>query len=330
MSMILVTGAAGFIGSHLCEALLREGSDVIALDNFNDFYSPRIKWDNMEQVMETARNTHKLCVLEQGDLLDVQFLHSLMNHYRIDAVVHLAAYAGVRPSIAQPRLYTQVNVEGTVNLLEEMKEWKIKRFVFASSSSVYGNATKMPFSETDRVDQPISIYAATKKAAELICYTYCHLYGIATACLRLFTVCGPRQRPDLAIHTFVRSISEGKPIRCYGDGSTQRDYTYIDDIVDGIRKALQWTEEHKAVYEIFNLGNSQTISLSELIAIIEEVVGKRASIERLPLQPGDVLRTYADISHATQVLGYQPKASARDGVQAFYRWYEEKKELLDE
>ena len=331
MSTILVTGGAGFIGSHICEALLRRKDSVIALDNFNDFYDPRIKRRNVAEAKETAEKEHASFIVEEGDIQDTDFLEQVFTAHPIDGVIHMAAYAGVRPSIMNPRLYTQVNVLGTISLLEAMKERAIKRYIFASSSSVYGNNKKIPFSESDPVDKAISPYAATKKAGEVICYTYHHLYHINTACLRLFTVYGPRQRPDLAIHKFTRMIMEGKPIPFYGDGSTRRDYTYIDDIVDGVVKAWDWTNTRELRYDIFNLGNSQTVTLIELVKTIENVLGRKAIIQRLPKQPGDVECTFADISHAQEILGYIPHTNLEEGVRQFFLWWQKtRKDILYE
>ncbi|MEA5032163.1 MAG: GDP-mannose 4,6-dehydratase [Sphaerochaeta sp.] len=318
MSTILVTGGAGFIGSHVCEALLHRGDTVIALDNFNEYYDPQIKRRNIGEIQVNATDMHIRFHVVEGDIRDVVFLEYVFSKYNINAVIHLAAYAGVRPSIENPQLYTEVNVLGTVNILEAMKKHNVKRHVFASSSSVYGNNKKIPFSEADPVDHAISPYAATKKAGEIMCHTYHHLYAINTACLRFFTVYGPRQRPDLAIHKFTRLIMEGKPIPFYGDGTMRRDHTYIDDIVDGVVKALDWTFSNELRYDIFNLGNSQTISLSELVQTIERVVGKKAILNRLPQPPGDVDCTYADISHARKVLGFKPEISIISGIARFY------------
>lgn len=314
MSAILVTGGAGFIGSHVCEALLRRGETVVALDSFNDFYDPKMKENNLAEVAKTAQE----CALvrgmadwsnfstERGDIRDREFLQEVFARHTFSAVIHLAAYAGVRPSIENPRLYVDVNVLGTTNLLEVMRSYEIKRHVFASSSSVYGNNRKVPFSESDPVDRAISPYAATKKAGEVLCYTYHHLYDIRTACLRFFTVYGPRQRPDLAIAKFTRLIREEKPIPVYGDGSMRRDHTHVLDVTDGVLRALDWTDSAENRYDIFNLGNSRTVTLSDLIAWIEGEVGKKAIIDRLPQPPGDVDCTYADVSHAEEILGYQP------------------------
>lgn len=318
MNTVLVTGAAGFIGSHVCEALLRQGNAVVGLDNFNDFYDPAVKWRNIGEVKETVKVRQVPFLLAKGDIRDTEFLDRVFLDHNLDAVIHLAACAGVRPSIENPRLYTEVNVLGTVNLLECMKSHGVKRHVFASSSSVYGNNRKVPFSESDPVDRAISPYAATKRAGEILCHVYYHLYAISTACLRFFTVYGPRQRPDLAIHKFTRLVMEGKPIPLYGDGSMRRDHTHVDDVVDGVLSALAWTEGELPKYDTFNLGNSKTVALAELVCMIETVLGKKAVVERLPQPPGDVDCTYADISHAKEVLGYEPKMEIQKGIGEFY------------
>jgi UDP-glucuronate 4-epimerase len=309
---ILVTGGAGFIGSHLVDRLLAEGHRVVCLDNFDDFYDPALKRRNLTD----ARKDSKFRLV-MGDLREEGILKRILEEEKVEMVAHLAARAGVRPSIEQPLLYADVNIRGTLNLLEACKKYKIRRLVFASSSSVYGNNPKVPFAEDDPVDNPISPYAATKKAAELICHTYHHLYGMDIACLRYFTVYGPRQRPEMAIHQFSRLIHRGKKVSLFGDGSSRRDYTYVDDAIDGTMGAL--FREHG--YEIYNIGESQTTSLSELVQLIEEQMGKRAQVEYLPAQPGDVERTYADIRKARDRLGYQPKINMREGISRFVRWY---------
>ena len=309
---ILVTGGAGFIGSHLVDRLLAEGHRVVCLDNFDDFYDPALKRRNLTD----ARRDSKFRLVE-GDLRDEGILNRILEEDKVEIVAHLAARAGVRPSIEQPLLYADVNIRGTLGLLEACKKYKIRRLVFASSSSVYGNNPKVPFAEDDPVDNPISPYAATKKAAELICHTYHHLYGMDIACLRYFTVYGPRQRPEMAIHQFSRLIHRGKKVSLFGDGSSRRDYTYVDDAIDGTMGAL--FREHG--YEIYNIGESQTTSLSELVQWIEEQMGKRAQVEYLPAQPGDVERTYADIRKARERLGYHPKINMREGISRFVRWY---------
>lgn len=308
---ILVTGAAGFIGSHLSEALLARGHRVIGVDNFDAFYDPAVKRRN---VAESLKNPNFSLV--EADIRDQAAMDRVFNQ-KIDAVIHLAARAGVRPSIENPVLYHDVNVNGTCVLLEAARKQGCKRFLFASSSSVYGDNEKVPFSETDNVDHPISPYAATKRAGELLCHTYHHLYGMNIFCLRFFTVYGARQRPDLAIHKFTRLIDSGQSIPVFGDGSMMRDHTYIDDILGGVLGAL----EHCQGYGIYNLGESRPISLSDLIAAIENALGKKAQIQRLPPQPGDVQRTFADVSRAQADLGYQPKTHLADGLRRFVAWY---------
>ncbi len=321
----LVTGGAGFIGSHVCEILLRTGNRVISVDNFNDLYTPAYKRENISEVTHTAKALGAGFRSVEGDIRDISLLESVFNENKPDTVLHLAACAGVRPSIADPLLYASVNIMGTINMLECVKRHGVKSFVFASSSSVYGNNETIPYSEADAADQPISPYAATKRAGELLCHTYSHLYKVNTACLRFFTVYGPRQRPDLAIYKFVKLISEGRSVPFFGDGSTERDYTYIDDISEGVLKAAYWTTEGSGKYAIFNLGESQTISLTEMVTVLEETLGKRAVLDRQPLQPGDVKRTCADISSAAQILGYAPKTSFPEGIRQFVRWYNKKR-----
>ncbi|MEJ2701500.1 MAG: GDP-mannose 4,6-dehydratase [Sedimentisphaerales bacterium] len=307
---ILVTGAAGFIGSHLCERLLGDGRAVIGVDSFDSFYDPRIKRRNIEDCLKNENFQ-----LVEADIRD----HDAMDRAvgaGVDVIVHLAARAGVRPSIAQPLLYADVNINGTMVLLEAAKKYNIKRFIFASSSSVYGNNEKVPFSEEDNVDFPISPYAATKKAGELICHTYHHLYDISITCLRFFTVYGPRQRPDLAIHKFVRLIEEGESIPVFGDGSMMRDFTYIDDIIDGAVAAMERCDG----FHVYNLGESQPIAVNDLIAEIENALGKKAVKEYLPPQPGDVERTYADVTMAVRDLDYKPSAPLQVGLAKFTTW----------
>ena len=306
----VVTGAAGFIGSHLTERLLKDGWTVLGIDCFDPFYDPQIKRRNIAGALEND-NFH----LVEADIRDKAAMSEAIDD-SVDVVVHLAARAGVRPSIEEPALYTDVNINGTVVLLEIARERGIKKFVFASSSSVYGNNKKVPFSETDNVDFPISPYAATKKAGELICHTYHHLYGIDMACLRFFTVYGPRQRPDLAIHKFARLIENGQPIPVYGDGSMRRDFTYIKDIVDGIVASI----DRCAGYEIYNLGESRPISVADLIAEIEKALGKEAIKDFQPTQPGDVNQTYADVTKAQEKLDYNPSTDIPTGLAHFVRW----------
>ena len=320
---ILVTGGAGFIGSHLCERLVATGHDLIVIDNFNDFYDPALKRRNIGEVAAAAAAAGRDFILCEGDIRDGAFVAALFAQEAPDAVIHLAAAAGVRPSIERPLFYEEVNVRGTMHLLEAARTAGVRPFVFASSSSVYGNSPKVPFAESDPVDHPISPYAATKKAGELVCHTYHHLYGMNIACLRFFTVYGPRQRPDLAISKFTRLILEGKSIPFYGDGSTSRDYTYVDDIVAGVERALGWACGDGRRFDIFNLGESQPVELSRLLAIIEAETGEKARIEWLPPQAGDVERTYADITKSSAVLGYRPQTTIEDGIRAFVRWYRE-------
>jgi UDP-glucuronate 4-epimerase len=309
---ILVTGGAGFIGSHLVERLLREGHQVVCLDNFDDFYDPALKRRNLAAPLQD-----RAFRLVEGDLRHEGALKKILASGRIDGVAHLAARAGVRPSVQNPALYADVNIRGTIHLLEACRESGVRRFLFASSSSVYGNSSQVPFSEDDPVNHPISPYAATKKAGELLCHTYHYLYGVDIACLRYFTVYGPRQRPEMAIHHFTRCIHEGRKISLFGDGSSRRDYTYIDDAVDGTVRALF----NKHGFEIYNIGESQTISLMELIRAIEKGVGKKAILEHLPEQPGDVRQTFADIRKAREKLGYDPRTRIQEGLSRFVRWY---------
>jgi len=306
----IVTGAAGFIGSHLCQRLLGKGWDVVGIDNFDDFYDPKIKRNNIKGCLQNKRFR-----LVEADIRDATSMDKTAGE-GADIVVHLAARAGVRPSIAQPALYADVNVNGTVTLLEAARKNGIKKFVFGSSSSVYGNNRKVPFSEEDSVDFPISPYAATKKAGELICHTYHHLYGISVTCLRYFTVYGPRQRPDLAIHKFARLIEQGRPIQVYSDGSMMRDFTYIDDIIDGTVAGINKC----AGYNIYNLGESRPITVNELIIELEKALGKKAAKEYLPLQPGDVVQTYADVTKAGRDLGYAPNTDISVGLKRFVEW----------
>src|SRR5512139_2564088 len=307
MSTILVTGGAGFIGSHLCELLLGDGVHVIGLDNFDSFYDPNIKIKNIEVI---ANKFPKLFELVTGDIRNPQHLKEIFQKNKVDFVIHLAARAGVRPSISDPLLYQDVNIRGTNVLLEACKEHGIKNFIFASSSSVYGENQRVPFTEKDLDIQPISPYGATKRAGELLCYSYHHLYGMNIACLRIFTAYGPRQRPEMAIHKFTRLIDQGEKIPMYGDGSSRRDYTYIDDLIEGILGVIH---NHEG-YELYNLGESQATSLNELIRLIEEAYGKKANIEMLDPQLGDVSVTYADITKAKQMLKYQPRVKMREGI----------------
>ena len=306
----LITGAAGFIGSHLCERLLNDGWIVAGVDNFDDFYDPQIKRRNIDSCLK-----NKNFQLAEADIRDSAVMDKAISD-GVEVIVHLAAKVGVRPSIAQPLLYADVNVNGTLVLLEAAKKHKTNKFIFGSSSSVYGNNKKVPFSEDDNVDFPISPYAATKKTGELICHTYHHLYGISVTCLRFFTVYGPRQRPDLAIHKFAKLIEQDKPIPVYGDGTMMRDFTYIGDIINGVVPAM-----HKCSgFNIYNLGESSPITVNDLVAQIERALGKKAKKEYLPPQPGDVERTYADVTKAVKELGYKPKTTIQAGLAEFVKW----------
>ena len=313
---ILVTGAAGFIGSHLCERLVSQKAVVTGLDNFDSFYSRGIKESNVSALL-----SGKLFNLVEGDIRDSTCVESVIKKEKPCIIVHLAAKAGVRPSIEDPVGYQDVNINGTVVLLEAAKKFNIRNFIFASSSSVYGNNEKVPFAETDNVDFPISPYAATKKAGELICHTYSHLYDINMTCLRFFTVYGPRQRPDLAIHKFASLIEADKPIPVFGDGSMRRDFTYIDDIIDGVIGAMQNCKG----YEIYNLGESRPVRLDVLIAEIEKALGKKAVIDRFPMQAGDVIQTYADVTKAKEKFGYEPKTDLKTGLKEFVKWLRQTK-----
>jgi UDP-glucuronate 4-epimerase len=311
---ILLTGAAGFIGSHTAEALLARGDEVVGLDNFNGFYDPSLKRRNAAAVQRTGGERFRLV---EGDITDEGLLDSLFARERLDASVHLAAWAGVRPSIQRPEIYADVNVRGTVNLLERARRHRVMRFVFASSSSVYGGRSEVPFRETDPVDRPISPYAATKKAGEVLCYTWHHLHGLHVSALRYFTVYGPRQRPEMAIHKFTTMMARGEAIPMFGDGSTARDYTYIDDIVRGTVAALDRCEG----YEIYNLGEERTTTLRELIELLGRALGVEPRIRPEPNQPGDVPITFADVSKARARLGYQPTTPVEEGVRRFVEWF---------
>ncbi len=311
---ILITGGAGFIGSHLATHLLREGEwDVTIFDDLNDFYSPDIKRANLDAV----RSVGELRFVE-GDIRRTEDLRPVFDETSFECIVHLAARAGVRPSLSQPKLYAETNIDGTLNLLELARDYEVGQFVFGSSSSVYGINAKVPFAEDDRIHQPISPYAATKAAGELLCHTYSHLFGFRTVCLRFFTVYGARQRPDLAIHKFSRLISEGKPIQVFGDGSSRRDYTYVDDIIAGVRASIDYDG---SVHEVFNLGESETTELSRLIELLEASLGQKAIIDHQPMQPGDVPLTFADISKARRLLNYSPQTKIEEGIPKFAEWF---------
>ena len=315
MKKVLVTGGSGFIGSHLCERLLKEGYFIINLDNFNNYYDPKIKWRNIQKALKS--DNYALYV---GDIRDNKILDQINEEQgKIDIVCHLAAMAGVRNSLKDPVEYVSVDIGGTVNMLEFARRNKVEKFVFASSSSVYGKNSKVPFSEDDPLEGQVSPYATAKRAGELYCQTYSHIYNIPIVVLRFFTVYGPRQRPEMAIHLFTRLIMEGKPIPVFGDGSTARDYTYIDDIIDGVCRAMLYD---KTRFEIFNLGNSVTVKLSELIEIIEKVTGRKAIIDRKPMQLGDVEITYANIEKSNSLLSYRPESEIHERISEFYKWFE--------
>ena len=314
MRNILVTGGAGFIGSHLVDHLLAEGGwRVTVVDDFNDFYEPQTKRENL-----SAHEQNDAFRLFEADIRRRGAIARVFDETKFDCIVHLAARAGVRPSLQEPELYAETNVNGTLNLLELAREHSVRQFVFGSSSSVYGINAKVPFGEDDPIRQPISPYAATKAAGELMCHTYSHLYGMRCVCLRFFTVYGARQRPDLAIHKFARLIDAGRPIPVFGDGTTRRDYTYIDDVISGVRAAIDY---EASPYEVINLGESRTVELRELIALLEKELDRRATIDRQPMQPGDVPQTFADIEKARRLLGYNPQTEIEEGIRRFVRWF---------
>ena len=314
---VLITGGAGFIGSRLTEALLAKGHAVACIDNFNDYYDPAIKRANLATSLKNENFK-----LFESDIVQKDVLEEIFGSTKFDLVVHLAARAGVRPSLEQPLLYQKVNVEGTLNILECCRKYGVKRLLSASSSSVYGLNEKVPFSEEDILQKMASPYAATKIAGESLCSVYNHLYDIEIACLRFFTVYGPGQRPDMAIHKFTRLIDEGKEIPLYGDGKTKRDYTYIDDIINGMLQLI----DADFNFEIFNLGESRVVELHYLVSLIESALGKKAKIQWLPDQPGDVPVTYADISKAKSFFGYNPQTQIEEGIEKFIAWYNGRKE----
>lgn len=317
MKKILITGGAGFIGSHLVDRLLSEGGwEITVIDDFNDFYDPSIKRANIET--HIGQPNYRLI---EADIREYEVIHQALAEDQFDCVVHLAARAGVRPSLTEPRLYVETNINGTLNLLELARERGVKQFVFGSSSSVYGMNEKVPFSEDDPIFNPISPYAATKAAGELICHTYSHLYGMRIVCLRFFTVYGSRQRPDLAIHKFANLITRGKVIPVFGDGTTRRDYTYIDDIIAGVRAAIDYDQSN---YEVINLGESRTVELRELISLLESELAQTAKIDRQPMQPGDVPQTFADITKARRLLNYNPQTQIEEGMRRFVEWWRAK------
>jgi UDP-glucuronate 4-epimerase len=318
MNTILVTGGAGFIGSHMIDHLLARGQSVINIDNFNDFYDKSIKESNINGHLRYKNLYHLLRI----DISNKESLIEALKEFKINSIIHLAARAGVRPSIENPYQYFIDNVIGTQNILDYAKDNNIKNLVMASSSSVYGNNKKTPFSETDPVDNPISPYAATKKTNELQAYTYHNLFGLKIIMLRFFTVYGPRQRPDLAIHKFIKLIKEGKSIPFFGDGTTARDYTYIDDIVQGILSSLNFLETHTDVYEIINLGNNKPVILNDVVKAIEKTLNQKAILNKLPIQQGDMDITFADISKADKLLSYKVETTFTNGIDKFYRWFD--------
>ncbi len=311
MKKILITGGAGFIGSNLADRLLKMGNSIVVIDNFNDFYDPAIKRHNVSHNL-----TNPDYRLVEGDITDKALIDNIFKEEKFEMIVHLAARAGVRPSIKKPREYFETNVIGTINLLEAMRQYGPNKLVFASSSSVYGNNPKVPFSETDLVDNPVSPYAASKKSCELIASTYHGLYGFHIFAFRFFSVYGPRQRPEMAIASFAGKIIRGEEISLFGDGSSSRDYTYIDDIIDGLISSLDKT----CGFEIFNLGESTPITLLALVELLEKKLGKKAKIKYMPAQPGDVERTFADVSKSKKILGYNPSTSIDEGIEKYCNW----------
>jgi len=309
---VLITGGAGFIAFHTASALLKNRDEVHLLDNFNDFYDPEIKQKNVRDLQSMGPVS-----MHVVDIRDLEKLRQVFEEIRPEAIVHLAAMAGVRPSIEEPALYSDINVTGTIHLLELAKEYQTPCFIFGSSSSVYGGNTRVPFNEDDPVDRPVSPYAATKRAGELLCHTYSHNYSMHISCLRFFTVYGPRQRPEMAIHKFAQLMYEGKEVPIFGKGDSQRDYTYVEDIVDGILAAIKLNPQ----FEIVNLGESQTITLMEMVGELENALRTRAVLRFLPFQPGDMKITYADISRARQILGYDPQKPFKEGIRLFADWF---------
>lgn len=310
---VVITGAAGFIGSHLTERCLRRGDVVLGIDNFCDYYDPAIKERNISVAVQNPSFT-----LARTDIRDVEAIDAIFRRFRPTHVVHLAAMAGVRPSIERPSYYTDVNMNGTVAVLNAAARSRVRQFLFASSSSVYGNNKKTPFAESDPVDYPISPYAASKRAGELFCHSYAHLHNMPVACLRFFTVFGPRQRPDLAISKFLRLAALGEPLPVFGDGSTSRDYTYVDDIVDGIAAAMDYIEDG---FDIFNIGGNTPITLAGLLETIQRVIGRELLIDRKPMQPGDVNRTWADLTKSESTFGYMPQTTTETGIKNQWHWY---------
>jgi len=311
---ILITGAAGFIGSNLADSLLESEYEVMGIDNFDIFYGREVKEYNLKDAL--CNENYKF---EEGDIRDSDFIEKCFSGFKPDIVVHLAAKAGVRQSLIDPGVYLDVNVMGTLNILEKMSKSNIRKMIFASSSSVYGNNKKVPFSESDNVDYPVSPYAASKKAGELLCHAFHHLFGLDIFCLRFFTVYGPRQRPDLAIHKFVKALLNDEVISLYGDGTTSRDYTHIEDIIKGITGAIEKVKG----YDVFNLGNAKPVSLTDLVKLVEKSTGRESRLQYLPMQQGDVLRTFADITKARAELGYNPEIDLETGIENYLKWFRE-------
>jgi UDP-glucuronate 4-epimerase len=312
---VLVTGAAGFIGSHVVDRLLASGVEVVGLDNFDDFYDPDMK----ERNLDSARSSDRFREV-RGDIRDPRTLEQVPAGTEV--VIHLAARPGVRPSIEDPSLYASVNIEGTLRVLDFARDRAIRRMLYASSSSVYGDSASVPFTESDPADRPISPYAATKRAGELLCHAYHHLFGLSVVVLRFFTVFGPRQRPDLAIHKFARLMREGEAIPVYGDGTSERDYTFVTDVVHGVLGALDYVRRVDTTYQIFNLGGNRTVSLDRMVEILGQEMGIRPAFDRLPPRPGDVQSTFADVAKAGRLLGYEPRTDFREGIRAFLEWFE--------
>lgn len=318
---LLVTGGAGFIGGHLCRRLLDRGDSVVCVDNLDSFYDPAIKRATLASLGGSDRFRFVEADISEAGPVEAALAAAGVGEGGVDAIVHLAARAGVRPSIEQPELYTRVNVDGTVAMLELARRLGTRAFVFGSSSSVYGNSAAVPFREDDPAAEPISPYAATKRAGELLCHAHSHLHGLSVACLRFFTVYGPRQRPDLAIHKFARLMSAGEAIPFFGDGSTRRDYTYVDDIVQGVEGAIGYALANPGAFRVFNLGESDTVSLARLVELLGAALGVEPRLQRLPAQPGDVERTFADVSRARAELGYAPRVGIEEGIPRFVEWF---------
>lgn len=311
---LLLTGGAGFIGSHLTERLLREGHEVVCLDDFNTFYNPEYKKENIESFLKQPAFT-----LVDGDIRDEALLKEIFKTHAVDQVIHLAARAGVRPSIQEPKLYADVNVNGTINVLEGMREFGVSKIIFASSSSVYGVNSKLPFNEEDALTHPISPYAATKIAGEYLCRTYTHLYNMTCVSLRFFTVYGPKQRPEMAIYKFTKALFDDQELTLFGKGDSQRDYTFVSDIIEGVVQSLKCNKG----FHLFNLGDSQPVSLMDLLKKLEQITEKKAKFKKLDMQAGDVPVTYADIAKAKKALSYTPKISLDEGLKIFVKWFQE-------